>query len=104
LRTEGPFTIFAPTDEAFAALPAATRDDAEALAAVLQRHLVVDQALAADLANLDSALTVAGDSLALAAADDGTLTVEGANVILADIPASNGVILVVDAVLLPTGQ
>src|SRR4051812_5706287 len=104
LHGEGPFTIFAPTDQAFAVLPATVRDDPKALAALLQRHLVVDRVMVADLAKLNSALTINGDTLALATTDDGTLTVEGAKVIRPDIPAANGVIHVIDAVLLPTGQ
>lgn len=104
LRAEGPFTIFAPTDEAFATLPVAIREDPETLTVVLQRHLVVDRVLVADLANLSSALTIQGDTLTLATTGDGTLTVEGASVIRPDIPAANGVIHVIDAVLLPPGQ
>lgn len=104
LMGEGPFTVFAPTDEAFAAVPAATREDTETMATILQRHIVVDQVSAAELATLGAALTIQGDTLELATAGDGTLTVESANVIRPDIPATNGVIHVVDAVLLPSSQ
>jgi uncharacterized surface protein with fasciclin (FAS1) repeats len=101
LSGEGPFTVFAPTNEAFAAVPAATREDAAAMALIVQRHIIVDQVLAADLASLGTALTIQGDTLTLTTADDGTLTVEAARVVQPDIQAANGIIHVIDAVLLP---
>jgi uncharacterized surface protein with fasciclin (FAS1) repeats len=104
LTGEGPFTVFAPTDEAFAAVPAATRENAEAMASILQRHIVVDQVSAADLAALGTALTMLGDTLTIASAADGTVTVDGATVIRPDLPAANGVIHVIDSVLLPPGR
>jgi uncharacterized surface protein with fasciclin (FAS1) repeats len=104
LKGEGPYTVFAPTDAAFEALPAGTLDgllaDPEALADVLLYHVVEGEVLAADVAGLTSATTVEGQ--------DVTITVEGENVMIndamvtmTDIMTSNGVIHVIDAVLIP---
>ncbi|WP_440951888.1 fasciclin domain-containing protein [Methanococcoides sp. FTZ1] len=104
LRSEGPFTVFAPTDEAFAALPEGTLEalleDEEALAAVLTYHVVAGEVMAADVAGLESAETVQGESVIFTVTDDGVM-VNDANVVQADIEASNGVIHVIDKVLLP---
>jgi uncharacterized surface protein with fasciclin (FAS1) repeats len=104
LNGEGPFTVFAPTDEAFAALPAGTLDslfaDIPALQAVLTYHVVPGQVMAADVINLDSADTVQGEAIDITV-QDGTVMVNGANVIFTDIEGSNGVIHVIDAVILP---
>jgi uncharacterized surface protein with fasciclin (FAS1) repeats len=100
LIAAGPFTVFAPTDEAFAALPAELLDDPEALAPVLQRHIVVDLVTVADLAELGTALTIQGDSLEIATAADGTISVDGAAIVREDIAAANGIIHVIDTVLL----
>lgn len=103
LRSEGPFTVFAPTDEAFAALPegtlAALLADDEALAAVLTYHVVAGEVMAADVAGLESAETVQGESVTFDTTDG--VMVNDANVVQADIEASNGVIHVIDKVLLP---
>ncbi|MCD4820613.1 MAG: fasciclin domain-containing protein [Methanococcoides sp.] len=103
LRGEGPFTVFAPTDEAFAALPEGTLDallaDEEALAAVLTYHVVAGEVMAADVAGLDSAATVQGEEITFDTTDG--VKVNDANVVQADIKASNGVIHVIDKVILP---
>jgi uncharacterized surface protein with fasciclin (FAS1) repeats len=104
LKGDGPFTVFAPTDEAFAAIPAADLEallaDKEALTRVLTYHVVPGKVLAADVVGLDSAATVEGSSITIAVSDAG-VKVDGANVIATDIITSNGVIHVIDAVILP---
>lgn len=103
LKGEGPFTVFAPTDEAFAAIPEAQLEallaDKEALTAVLTYHVVPGKVMAADVVELDSATTVQGADLTIGTADG--VTVDSANVVKTDIEASNGVIHVIDAVLMP---
>jgi transforming growth factor-beta-induced protein len=105
LKGEGPFTVFAPTDEAFAAVPAETLEalaaDKDALVKVLTYHVVPGKVMAADVATGDVA-TVEGSTVALVA-EGGKVTVNGANVVTADVEASNGVIHVIDAVILPEG-
>jgi uncharacterized surface protein with fasciclin (FAS1) repeats len=104
LKGEGPFTVFAPTDEAFAKLPKSTLDallkDREKLAAVLTYHVVPQRVGSADVARLTSARTVNGKAVPISAAD-GKVMVGNATVIQTDIPATNGVIHVIDTVLLP---
>ena len=104
LQGEGPFTVFAPTDDAFAKLPDGTVEsllaNIPALTDVLLYHVVPGAVMAADVATLDSADTVQGDSVAIAV-DGGTVRINGAQVVIADIQASNGVIHVIDSVLLP---
>lgn len=106
LQGEGPLTVFAPTDEAFAKLPDGTVENLlkpesrDQLAAILTYHVVPGKVMAADAAKLDAADTVNGQSLSLAASNFG-LTVNGANVVTADINCSNGVIHVIDSVILP---
>lgn len=106
LRGDGPFTVFAPTDEAFAALPEGTvetllkPENKDQLVAILTYHVVAGKTISKDLAGKTlSAATVNGAEVAI----DGTdgVKVGGANVVKADIWASNGVIHVIDAVLLP---
>jgi uncharacterized surface protein with fasciclin (FAS1) repeats len=103
LKGDGPFTVFAPTDDAFLALPKdqlkALLGDREALAEVLTYHVVPGRVLAADVAVLESAKTVQGSSVAIDTADG--VKVNGANVVKTDVLASNGVIHVIDAVILP---
>jgi uncharacterized surface protein with fasciclin (FAS1) repeats len=103
LKGEGPFTLFAPTDEAFAKLPKEQLDallaDEQKLTTVLTYHVVPGRVMAADVVKLDSARTVQGRSLDIAAGD--SVTVNGATVVQTDIPASNGVIHVIDSVILP---
>jgi transforming growth factor-beta-induced protein len=104
LNSEGPFTVFAPTDDAFAALPDGTLDsllaDIPALQSVLTYHVVPGKVMAADVVNLESADTVQGEPISISV-QDGNVMVNNANVIITDIEASNGVIHVIDAVLLP---
>ena len=103
LQGEGPFTVFAPTDEAFAALPAGTVEgllaDTAALTSVLTYHVVAGKAVAADVVGLDSVTTLQGGSLPVSAVDG--VKIGSANVVTADVMASNGVIHVIDAVLVP---
>ncbi len=103
LATGGPFTLFAPTDAAFDALPAGTVDallqDPDALADILLYHVVAGEVLAADVVNLTSATTLQGGSITIDATDG--VQINGANVIQTDIIALNGVIHVIDAVLIP---
>jgi uncharacterized surface protein with fasciclin (FAS1) repeats len=113
LRGEGPFTVFAPTDEAFAALPAGTLDALLAdptgqLADILTYHVVPGAVLAADVVALDgqAVTTVNGATITVGVADDGTVTLTDAAgnevmVVATDVEASNGVIHVIDGVLLP---
>jgi uncharacterized surface protein with fasciclin (FAS1) repeats len=104
LKGTGPFTVFAPTDAAFAKLPKGTVEallkDKQKLVAVLTYHVVAGKVMAADAAKLTSAKTVNGQSLTIKAAK-GSVMIDGATVIKADIAASNGVIHVIDSVLLP---
>ena len=106
LKGEGPFTVFAPTDAAFAALPDGTVDNLlkpenkDQLVAVLTYHVLAGKVMSGDIAGKElSAATVQGSELDIDATDG--VTVDGANVVTADIETSNGVIHVVDAVLLP---
>ncbi len=103
LEGPGPFTVFAPTNDAFKAVPAKTMEslskDPAALKGVLSYHVLPTKALAADVKN-SNAKTLNGASVALSKAGD-FVTVENAAVTLADIVALNGVVHVVDAVLLP---
>ena len=106
LKGEGPFTVFAPTDEAFAALPAGTVDtlllpeNKDQLVAILTYHVVPGKVMSADLAGKELAVaTVNGAEVAIDATDG--VSVNGANVVTADIEASNGVVHVIDAVIMP---
>jgi uncharacterized surface protein with fasciclin (FAS1) repeats len=105
LAGEGPFTVFAPSDEAFAQLPDGTVDsllaEPDKLAEVLTYHVVPGRVTAADVVGLATAPTVQGEALAVSV--DGSIHVDGARVISADVEASNGIIHVVDRVLLPAG-
>jgi uncharacterized surface protein with fasciclin (FAS1) repeats len=109
LKGDGPFTVFAPTDEAFAALPdgqleSLLKEENKAqLQAILQYHVVSGKAMASDVTGMDAAPTLEGRSVQFQV-DDGTVKVMGQNVATvaqADIEASNGVIHVIDTVLLP---
>jgi uncharacterized surface protein with fasciclin (FAS1) repeats len=104
LKGKGPFTVFAPTDEAFAKIPKekleALLKDKEALTAVLTYHVVPGEVMAADVVKLDSAKTVQGKSINIAT-KDGKVTINGANVLKTDIVCANGVIHVIDAVIMP---
>jgi uncharacterized surface protein with fasciclin (FAS1) repeats len=104
LSGEGPFTVFAPTDEAFAALPEGTVEgllaDPEALAAILTYHVVPGAVMSGDLSDGMTATTVNGADITISI-DGSTVMVNDATVAAADIEASNGVIHVIDAVILP---
>jgi uncharacterized surface protein with fasciclin (FAS1) repeats len=106
LKGDGPFTVFAPTDEAFAKLPEGTiehllkPENRDELVAILTYHVVPGKVYAADVVKLDSATTVNGADVRIKAGDSG-VRVDGANVLMTDISASNGVIHVIDTVILP---
>ena len=106
LKGDGPFTVFAPTDEAFAKLPAGTvenllkSENKDKLTAILTYHVVSGKVMAADVVKLDSATTVQGQSVNVTI-NDGSVMINNANVVMADVKASNGVIHVIDTVLLP---
>lgn len=104
LKGPGPFTVFAPNDAAFAKLPAADLQallkDKAALGNVLTYHVVSGKVMAADVVKLTSAKTVQGQELKITV-KDGMVYVDGAQVISTDIEASNGVIHVIDSVVLP---
>jgi uncharacterized surface protein with fasciclin (FAS1) repeats len=106
LKSAGPFTVFAPTDEAFAKLPAGTLDslllpeNRAKLQGILTYHVVSGKVLAKDVVKMDSAKTVEGQSIAIKTTGGGVM-VDNANVIKTDIMTSNGVIHVIDTVILP---
>lgn len=106
LKSEGPFTVFAPTDEAFAKLPAGTLDmllkpeNKAKLVAILTYHVVPGKVMAKDVVKLTSAKTVQGSSVTVQV-NNGTVMIDNAKVVKTDIAASNGVIHVIDAVILP---
>ena len=106
LRGPGPFTVFAPTDEAFAALPDGTvesllqPENRDQLVAILTYHVVSGDVRAADVMNMSEATTVQGATLDIDASD-GSVRVGEATVVQADVAASNGVIHVIDRVLMP---
>ena len=106
LKGDGPFTVFAPTDAAFAKLPAGTvesllkPDNRDQLVAILTYHVVPGKVKAADVVKLSEAKTVNGQDVAITVADNG-VRINDANVIKTDIGASNGVIHVIDTVILP---
>jgi uncharacterized surface protein with fasciclin (FAS1) repeats len=106
LKGPGPFTVFAPTDEAFAKLPNGTvetllkPENRDQLTAILTYHVVAGTVMAADVVKVDEAETVNGEMLNVTVTGD-TVMVNDATVVATDIAASNGVIHVVDAVILP---
>lgn len=106
LKGEGPFTVFAPTDEAFAKLPEGTvenllkPENKQKLASILTYHVVPGRVMAAEVVNLSHVKTVNGQSLAIKADASGVM-VDNAKVIKTNIKCSNGVIHVIDAVVLP---
>ena len=105
LKGDGPFTVFAPTDEAFAALPDGTVEDLlkpenkDQLTSILTYHVVPGKVMSGDLSNNMMAATVEGSEVTIMT--EGGVTVDGANVVTADIEASNGVIHVIDGVIMP---
>ena len=106
LKGAGPFTVFAPNDEAFAKLPAQTLNDLlkpenkAKLRRILTYHVVPGRVSAADVVKLRTAKAVSGDAIGIMTGGD-TVTVAGARVLKTDIPASNGLIHVIDTVMLP---
>ena len=111
LKGEGPFTVFAPTDDAFAALPEGTldtllADPQGALTDVLLYHVVPGKVMAADVAGLDGqeVETVGGGMLTVTIGDDGSVMINDATVVTPDVEASNGVIHVIDSVLIPPSE
>lgn len=103
LKGDGPFTVFAPTDEAFAALPEGTveglLEDPEALAGILTYHVVAGKVMSGDLSDGMTAATVNGADITIMT--EGGVMVNDANVVAADVEASNGVIHVIDKVIMP---
>jgi uncharacterized surface protein with fasciclin (FAS1) repeats len=103
LKGEGPFTVFAPTDDAFDALPSGVLDDllanVTALSDVLTYHVVSGEYMAADVVTLSALTTLQGGNLTISATDG--VKIDGANVVQTDIACRNGVIHVIDAVLIP---
>ncbi|ODS61556.1 MAG: fasciclin [Arenimonas sp. SCN 70-307] len=106
LSGEGPFTVFAPTDDAFAKLPAGTveslllPENKDKLVAILTYHVVAGKVKAADVVNLDTATTVNGQAAAITV-EGGTVKIDNATVTATDIKASNGIIHVIDTVIIP---
>lgn len=104
LSGPGPFTVFAPTDAAFAKLPAGTVEsllkDKEKLTSILTYHVVPGKVMAADVVKLTSAKTVNGQMVTVKVNGD-TVMINDAKVVTADVEASNGVIHVIDTVILP---
>ncbi len=106
LKGPGPFTVFAPTDEAFAKLPEGTveslllPENKATLTAILTYHVVAGEVLAADVVNLSSATTLNGAAVEINVSDNGVM-VGTAKVVQTDVMASNGVIHVIDSVILP---
>ncbi len=109
LKGDGPFTVFAPTDEAFAKLPAGTvesllePENRDQLIAILTYHVVPGKVMASDVVGLSSATTVQGQDLEVSI-KDGAAMVDNAKIIQTDISASNGVIHVIDTVVLPSSN
>jgi uncharacterized surface protein with fasciclin (FAS1) repeats len=106
LKGKGPFTVFAPTDEAFAKLPAGTvemllkPENKDKLVSILTYHVVAGKVMSTDVVEVDSASTVQGQML-MVKVDGGNVMINNAKVIMADVKASNGVIHVIDTVLMP---
>ena len=106
LKGDGPFTVFAPTDEAFAALPEGTvesllkPENRDQLVSILTYHVVPGEVTAAEVVKLDKAKTVNGSNVMIAVVD-GNVRINDATVVAADVAADNGVIHVIDSVILP---
>ena len=107
LKGKGPFTVFAPTDEAFRKLPAGALEkllaDKAQLTRVLTYHVVSGKVMAADVVKLTSAKTVEGSAVKISV-EGGKVKVNDANVVKTDVGASNGVIHVIDSVILPPAK
>jgi uncharacterized surface protein with fasciclin (FAS1) repeats len=106
LKGQGPFTVFAPTDDAFAKLPAATLNDLlkpenkKKLQRILTYHVVPGRVTSSDVVKLSTAKAVSGDAIDIKASG-GTVMVDGAHVVKTDVQASNGIIHVIDTVIMP---
>jgi uncharacterized surface protein with fasciclin (FAS1) repeats len=106
LKGKGPFTVFAPTDDAFAKLPEGTvaelikPENKKKLTAILTYHVVPGKVMARDVVKLSEAKTVQGSTVDIKV-EDGKVYIDGAQVVKADIATSNGVIHVIDSVILP---
>jgi uncharacterized surface protein with fasciclin (FAS1) repeats len=106
LKGQGPFTVFAPTDDAFAKLPAATLNDLlkpenkKKLQRILIYHVVPGRVTSSDVVKLSTAKAVSGDAIDIKASG-GTVIVDGARVVKTDVQASNGIIHVIDTVIMP---
>jgi uncharacterized surface protein with fasciclin (FAS1) repeats len=106
LKGEGPFTVFAPTDDAFAKLPAGTVEDLlkpenkDKLAAILTYHVVSGKVMAKDVMTMKEAKTVNGESVTISMETD-TVMIDNAKVVTPDIECSNGIIHVIDTVIMP---
>lgn len=109
LKGQGPFTVFAPTDEAFAKLPPGTLNDLlkaenkQKLQRILSYHVVPGRVSSTDVVKLRTAKTVSGDTIDITG-NGGTVRVDNARVVQADIAASNGVIHVIDTVIIPDSK
>ncbi|MGF1738655.1 fasciclin domain-containing protein [Photobacterium satsumensis] len=107
LEGKGPFTVLAPTDDAFAKLPEGALaellkpENKEKLQAILTYHVLPGALSSEEVMKLKLPETIQGGTVVIETDDDGKVTINGANVILADVPASNGVIHVIDTVLIP---
>ncbi|OEK03738.1 hypothetical protein BFP97_03920 [Roseivirga sp. 4D4] len=106
LQGDGPFTVFAPTDEAFAALPAGTLEmllkpeNKDKLVAILTYHVVAGKVMSTDLSNGQKAKTVQGQNVSVSISGS-TVKISGAKVVAADVKAKNGVVHIIDKVILP---
>lgn len=106
LQSDGPFTVFAPTNEAFAALPKGTLDmllkpeNKDKLVAILTYHVVAGKVMSTDLSNGQKAKTVQGENVSVSIMG-GSVKISGAKVVAADVKAKNGVVHVIDKVILP---
>ncbi len=101
LASEGPFTVFAPTDDAFALVGDLDLNDTDALTTILNRHVAFGAYMAADVANMTSITTLEGSDLTIEVGDEGVL-VNGARIVQTDIVCSNGVVHIIEAVLMPS--
>lgn len=109
LKSEGPFTVFAPTNEAFEKLPEGTvesllqPENKEKLIAILKYHVVSGKVMSGDVVKLDSAKTLQGQKVAIEV-EDGTVMIDNAKVVKVDVECSNGVVHVIDTVILPKSE
>jgi transforming growth factor-beta-induced protein len=109
LKGDGPFTVFAPTNAAFAQLPEEVLaellkpENIEQLQAILAYHVVPGKVMAADVVKLESATTAQGSDLTITVSEEDGVTIDDAKILVTDIPALNGVIHVIDTVILPQG-